>query len=157
MCCCDKPNINGEFGYKWQPDHAPSIRPVDPPTLSEYDTLLYDEPGRCGGTDSHCRHYRVVVSPGGSLELLVQHGGGKEFIYLANSPALKPILAALDTHARYWLLNSIAHAYSRGMDEGVQSTGALWRKAAAEKRIRTRKLPKSNQVKVWIEPVALIQ
>ena len=60
MCCCGKPVINGQPGFKWQPNDAPRIHPVNPPALDEYETLLYDEPGRCGGLDAHCHHYRVA-------------------------------------------------------------------------------------------------
>jgi len=75
MCCCERPNINGTLGYRWQPFDAPGIRLADPPELAESETLLYDEPGRCGGIDNHCHHFRVVVGNGGRLWLLVRHGG----------------------------------------------------------------------------------
>lgn len=150
MCCCGKPTINGELGYKWQPTDAPSIRPVNPPTLVESDTLLYDEPGRCGGQDSHCHHYRVTGQTW--LTLLYKHGGGEGRIRLSNSKAIAPILAALDSNARYWLLNAIYHAHNDGSMNGAGRMDERWRKAAAEKRIRTRKMPRSSQVKVWIDP-----
>lgn len=149
MCCCDKPNINGELGYKWQPNDRPVIRRPDPPTLTEYDTLLYDEPGRCGGQDSHCHHYRVVGQT--FLTLLYKHGGGEGRIRLSNSKALIPILASLDSNARYWLMNSIYHAYADGQRNGAERTEERWRMAAAEKRIKTRKLPYNKGVKVWME------
>lgn len=155
MCCCDKPNINGEVGYKWQPKDNPSIRQPFPPTLTEYDTLLYDEPGRCGGVDSHCHHYRLVLSHGRSLDLLVKHGGGEERIRLSNSKALRPILDVLDSNPRYWLMNSIAHASSDARQQGEASANERWRRAAAEKRIKTRKLPHGRGVKVWTEPVTI--
>lgn len=51
MCCCDQPNVNGTPGYKWQPRDKPMTRQVNPPDIQDGDTLLFDEPGRCGGTD----------------------------------------------------------------------------------------------------------
>ena len=63
MCCCAKPNVNGEPGYSWD-GKSISTRPVDPPMLEDGDVLLFDEPGRCGGMDSHCHHYRLVKSHG---------------------------------------------------------------------------------------------
>ena len=150
MCCCDKPNVNGELGYKWQPKDAPGVRPINPPMLSEYEAMRYDEPGRCGGVDSHCHHYRVVGIT--SLELLCKNGGGEKRIRLANSKALAPVLASLDSNARYWLLNSIYHAYSDGRQQGAEVVEERWRKAAAEKRIKTRKLPNGRGVRVWTEP-----
>jgi len=150
MCCCDKPNINGELGYKWQPNDTLRIRPVDPPTLNEYDALLYDEPGRCGGCDSHCHHYRVIGKR--DIELLYKNGGGEGRIRLSNSTSLRPILESLDSNGRYWLLNSIYHAYDDGKINGAGRMDEQWRKAAAEKRIKTRKLPHGRGVKVWREP-----
>lgn len=57
MCCCGKPVVNGEMGYKWQPNDNPRICPVNPPALEENDQLLRDEPGRCGGTKDIKQRY----------------------------------------------------------------------------------------------------
>jgi hypothetical protein len=35
MCCCDQPTVNGELGYKWQPNDAPMVRRPDAPELLE--------------------------------------------------------------------------------------------------------------------------
>lgn len=61
------------------------------------------------------------------------------------------VLAQLDSNARYWLLNAMYHAYSDGRQHGQDETREYWRKAAAEKRIKTRKQPGRDFVKVWIE------
>lgn len=151
MCCCGKPTINGQPGYKWQPNDPPSIRPVYPPELGEHDTQIYDEPGRCGGLDAHCHHYRVVKQFG-SLFLLVQHGGGAERLRLHDTPSLIATLTALDTNSRYWLLHAIYYANSDGAKHAHEQTSRTWRQAAAEKRIKTRKQRGSASVKVWIEP-----
>jgi hypothetical protein len=156
MCCCSKPTINGEIGYKWQPNDASIRYPLNPPTLQENDTLLYDEPGRCGGVDSHSYHYRVVKVCG-SLELLVCHGGGEERIRISCGKVIIPALATMDSNVRYWVLNAIFQAYSCGKRYGCENTKDLWQRAAAEKRIKTRKMRNSNCVKVSIEPAALPQ
>jgi hypothetical protein len=147
MCCCDKPTINGQPVYKWQPNDLPSIYPVNPPELSEDDRLVYDEPGRCGKLDSHSHHFRVVMDIG--LHLLVRHGGGDERLKL--SDGLNDILKTLDTNSRYWLLQGIYHAYSAGKLEAKEQTTKRWQQAAVDKRIKTRKQRNSNYVKVWIE------
>ena len=153
MCCCEKPNINGEPGYKWNnPSGVAGVYPANPPTLPEGDVLLADEPGRCGrGTDSHSHHYQLTKSHG-SLLLLVKHGGGEEGVRLSMSIA--DTLLALDSTARYWLLNAIYHAHSNGKRQGRDSTAATWRQAAADKRIKTRKYRGTSSVKVWIEDAA---
>jgi len=156
MCCCGKPTINGQPGYKWQPNDPPSIRAAYPPALDEHDTLIYDEPGRCGGIDAHSYHFRVV-RVFGSLFLLVRHGGGDERLRLHNTPSLNATLASLDSNARYWLLHTIYYAHHDGAQHAREETTQLWRQAAAEKRIKTRKQRNTGTVKVWIEPKAVLQ
>lgn len=147
MCCCATPNVNGTLGYQWQPKDAPSIRPVNPPATDF--TVVYDEPGRCGGQDSHCHHYRVVGT-GHSATLLVRHGGGDEQVRLSNGKGVHAALAALDSNGRYWLLNAIYHASAAGKREGEARESARWRQAAAERRIKVRKVRGQAAVRVSI-------
>jgi hypothetical protein len=120
-------------------------------TVEETDVLLFDEPGRCGGLDSHCHHYRVVERHGSRL-LLVRNGGGDTSIRLSG-PVSIPLLS-LDSNGRYWLLNAIFHAQADGAMGAYARERAVWKQAAAEKRIRTRKQRGGNGVKVWIEDKA---
>jgi hypothetical protein len=146
MCCCGQPNVNGQPGYRWQPDDPPSIRGISAPELAKGETLLYDEPGRCGGVDSHCHHYRVAKKYG-TLYLLVRHGGGDDRFRLTTNAVAA--FDAMDSNARYWTLNAIFHAHWDGWQEGAEITRSRWTKAAAEKRIKTRKT--KSGVKVWVE------
>ena len=151
MCCCGKPTVNGELGYRWNdPKALPSVRPLNAPELREHDNLLYDEPGRCGGLDSHSFHYRLV-NRYGSLFLLVRHGGGDEQFRLTSTATLVATLAAMDSTSRYWLFNALYHAHADGKREGREGESSRWLKAAAENRIRTRKVRGEDAVKVWIE------
>jgi hypothetical protein len=147
MCCCGHPVVNGEPGYKWNSKDNPTVRPVDPPSLNDSDQLLRDEPGRCGGLDSHSHHYRLVKSYG-SLMLLVRHGAGDERLYL--SGPVQSVLAQLDSTNCYWVLNAIYHAHSDGKRSGSEKTENNWRRAAAEKRIKTRKERGSDTIRGWI-------
>ncbi len=150
MCCCDKPTINGELGYKWQPNDKPSIRRPDPPEIGDGDSLLFDEPGRCGGIDSHCHHYRIVKNCG-TVYLLVRNGGGDKRICLSLYDEQLEVFTQLDSNGRYWILNALYHAQSDSAQRAREMTTALWRQAAAEKRIKTRKVRGGSSVKVWIE------
>lgn len=150
MCCCGKPVVNGEPGYRWSPGEEAHVRPVNAPDVGPHDTLIYDEPGRCGGLDSHSHHYRVVLSFA-TTYLLVRHGSGDERVPLNYSNTLKEPLSQLDSNARYWLLNTIYHVHAEAGRRGRETEAEKWRKAAAEKRIKTRKQPRQNSVKVWIE------
>jgi hypothetical protein len=154
MCCCGKPTINGEPGYKWnQPDGPASVHPVNPPPLENGDALLFDEPGRCGpGLDSHCHHYRLVKNCG--ISLLYQHGGGNGRIRISSTSTLLEAFGALDSNARYWIFNAIYHAQDDAASDARDRERATWQRAAAQKRIKTRKLPARGTVKVWIEAEA---
>ena len=155
MCCCEKPTINGELGYKWQPNDAPGRHQPEPPELAEGDQLLFDEPGRCGGLDSHSHHFRLVRHGCGTVSLLVRHGGGEERIRLFPHRDLPKILAGLDSTARYWMLATIHAAHRDGETYGRDRERGEWSQAAIDKRIKTRKYPARGMVKVWIEPAAV--
>lgn len=146
MCCCEKANINGEFGYSWDGKNIGTREPA-PPALADRDVLLFDEPGRCGGMDSHCHHYRLVKEVGTAL--LVRHGAGEERIRVSLPRGFT--LEAMDSNARYWLLNAIYHAHSNGKRDGTDAESARYRQAFAEGRLKKRKMPGRDAVKIWIE------
>lgn len=144
MCCCGTPTINGQPGYRWQPGDTPTIRHAWPPTIPEGYTVLFDEPGRCGGQDSHSFHY-TVAGPGLSRSrLYVKHGGGQEEIPLSHPAAVVAALGQLDSTGRYWLLNALYHAQSDARRAGREEMAAHWRTAAAEGRVKVRKVRNSN-------------
>ena len=151
MCMCGKAVKNGEPGYSWD-GKGSGVKPVNPPDLAETDKLLFDEPGRCGGMDSHSHHYRVVLAQWGGLALLVRHGGGDERIELGgHKDGMVSALTALDSNQRYWILSRMYNAQHYAAMAATDREGARWRQAAAEKRVKTRKMPGRDQVKVWIE------
>ncbi len=145
MCCCAKPNVNGQPGYSWD-GKIEGIRPIDAPVLAENDVLLFDEPGRCGGLDSHCHHYRVVKG----MTLLVQHGGGCERVRLSLPRGFS--FDAVDSNTRYWLLNALYHAHASGKRDGHNNASQEYRTAFAEGRLKKRKMPGRDAVEIWIEP-----
>lgn len=149
MCMCGKPTINGQFGYVWNGQQSAGTYPVNPPALAEGDVIIYDEPGRCGGMDSHSHHILVVRARIG-YDMLIRHGGGDERIDLSGGKMWVDALEALDSNARYWLLLAMYHSQYYAAKNARELTNRDWRKAAAEKRIKTRKV--KTGVKVWIEP-----
>ena len=151
MCGCGSPTINGTFGYRWQPNDNPTIYPLNPPKISEGDALLFDEPGRCTKRlDSHSYHYRVVKRQG-RLWLLVAHGSGQEEFNLHAEQSFADTLANLDTNQRYFVCNTIYQTAADAADKARKSENLRWRQAAAEKRIKTRKVRGCDSYKVWIE------
>lgn len=149
MCCCGKAVVNGEFGYSWDGKNF-GMHPTMPPELEPTDTIIYDEPGRCGGLDCHSYHFQVINGRYGH-ELVVRHGGGTERFRLFKT-ALEP-LSRVDSNGRFWLLHEIFWIQSESARIARDNERQTWRRAAAEKRIKTRKLPSQGTVKVWIEPV----
>src|SRR6266567_8637784 len=104
MCCCGKPNVNGEpNAYSWDGKRFMTY-PPNPPALETGDELLHDEPGRCGGTDSHSHHLRIVKQQYGGLAILVRHGGGTERIALGHRNYILGAMHDLDSNGRYWLM-----------------------------------------------------
>ncbi len=154
MCCCDKPTINGQPGYKWQPNDAPITRGVNPPDLAEGEALLYDEPGRCGGSDSHSYHFRVTTERA-RVYLLVRHGGGDERMEFGWENTMLAPLSSLDSNGRYWLLCAAYHGMKKAVRDAREEVNATWNFAAAEGRIKTRKQRGTNIVKVHIEPATV--
>ena len=146
MCFCGTPTVNG------QPSKDPWR--VNPPTVAEKEIIIFDEPGRCGGIDSHAYHFRVVAtSPGGHWAyLLVRHGGGDERVLISNAPAVLKALEALDTNGRYWMLHAIYHAQADAYRKGRDLEAQSWRQAAAEKRIKVRKVRGQSAMRVTVEP-----
>jgi hypothetical protein len=152
MCYCDKPTVNGEPGTRMTFESAPGIYQPNPPDFTANETLVYDEPGRCGGIDSHSHHYRLCETRG-RYYLRVRHGGGDDAVPLSlYGNGLKEAIAALDSNARYWLFNTIYSAHREAEKRGAELEDYRWRLAAAQKRIKTRKQPGQGLVKVWIEP-----
>ena len=167
MCMCDKPTVNGQPGYRWNTtEGAPGVYPISAPKLLASETLLFDEPGRCkpqingkGLTDYHSHHFRLVGARYGEFRLLVKHGSGDERIDLGGAYRRIADIAGLlpDSDARYMFLYALYTMHEEGAAEARNDENEKWRKAAAEKRIKTRKMLKRGTVKVWIEPVNPVQ
>lgn len=160
MCCCGKPTINGERGaFSWDGKTFMTLKP-NPPELKDGDDLLYDEPGRCGGCDSHCHHVRLVKRKG-SYELLVRNGCGDHratLPHLFRLAVSSGALDAMDSNSRYWLLLSIHVAIEDSARDAAEEIRLIWTKAAAEKRIKTRKRRGRDEVTVWIHaPIRLAE
>ena len=156
MCCCAKPNKNGESGYSWDGVNV-GVHPASGPTLLESETLLFDEPGRCrpqingtGGTDYHSHHFRIVGARHGGFRLLVRHGGGDERIDLGFGARHMADFASMmpDSDARYLFMNMLYNVHKDAASVARNDEEYKWRQAAAEKRIKTRKV--RDGVKVWI-------
>ncbi len=148
MCCCGKSTINGQpDAYSWD-GKVFFTRQLDPPELTEEQALIYDGPGRCGATDSHSFHYRLVKSYS-VYELLVQHGGGRESIRLSWSEVMINLFNSLDENSKYWLLNSIYHTVHREVQQAKVTTRNEWSNAFVEKRIKKKK--RNHAYSVWID------
>ena len=148
MCFHDRPTRNDVLGH------------LNPPALQDGDEILFDECGRCkaqvcgsGSTDYHSHHFRVVRSAhGGMVWLLVRHGGGDERVRLRYAyTRVTDILGLLDSDARYLMIHALYSVHSAASRAATSCESARWQKAAAEKRIKTKKQRGRDAVQVWIE------
>lgn len=152
MCCCGQPIINGQYGYKWQPNDSPSIYQPYPPEIDEDEMiLLYDGPGRCDGIDAHSHHYRLAKWYGSTF-LLVQHGGGKERIRLSVTKHFSDMVFLLSADQLYWYCHTLFYTYDEGKEQGTKETRNYWQTAAMEKRIKVRKGRGTDSMTVRITP-----
>jgi hypothetical protein len=163
MCTCEKPNVNGTPGYRWQPSDRPSTHPVHAPELDVPDEIMYDLPGRCGQCDSHSFHFTIVKNHRTSRMLYVRHGGGQESYSIGSGVRnhRQGILDALercpDDDARYWLVQTLYHTLREVKDEATTKERETWKRAAREGRlkIRSRKGIKFAQIEPEIRASAL--
>ena len=148
MCCCGKPTINGEMGYRWQPNDAPTIRQPHLPELREGDVLLYEEPGRCGGLDCHSHDFRVVKRSA-NYQLLCTSGLGLTTVRLFRLmiPALEP----MESNARYWMLYALYTAHVDAAHDAMEMERRMWQAALAENRVKVNRRSKRG-VRIEIEP-----
>lgn len=147
MCFHDKPTRNDEIGWGGAP------------ALQDGEEVLHDECGRCqpqvngtGSVDHHSHHFRLVRRAPGPYYLLVKHGGGEERVDLGYPHTrVAEILALLDSDARYLMLRALYQAHSDATREAREAEASRWKRAAATKSIRTRKVRGRDEVQVWIE------
>ena len=130
------------------------------PKVDADEEIIFDEPGRVlnrrdpdrpsDGTDCRSHYFRLTKPQFGRYTLRVQHGGGEQSWGLHHDRRTIEGLATMDSDSRFRLLWVIMDANNDGERRGAERTEAKWRRAAAEKRIKTRKVREG--VKVWIEP-----
>lgn len=149
MCRCEQPTINGDRG-----SHV-----LIAPELADGDELLIDAPGRCGtppgcdrGIDCHAYHHRLVQN-GCRYYLITRHGAGEERHQISYGTAAGiPSIIAAPEGAHYWLLHTIYTAARMASESASNATAARWATAAANGRIKTRKVRGTNNVKVSVAP-----
>lgn len=123
------------------------------PSLLEGETSLFLEPGRV--LDNVCYRaycFRVVKPEFGDYVLRVKHGGGEESWRMEWNKRLIAALDAMDSDTRFITLHALMRAHQSITTKAIEKRDSFWRLAAAEKRIKTRKVKAG--VKVWIENAA---
>jgi len=121
------------------------------PAVPEGATIIFDEPGRVLDNVCYRSHYFRVFKEAHGLfyHLTVQHGAGTESWRLGYNKRVLAGLAQLDSDTRYLMLHTIMDSHQESETRTKEKVSAFWRQAAAEKRIKTRKV--KDGVKVWIE------
>jgi len=127
--------------------------------MEEGEELFFDEPGRIlyrhengrkDGVDCRSHYFRVTKPKFGFYKLKVRHGGGEESACLKYDKMIIEGLAKMDSDSRYWMLYAIMDVKSKAETSTAEKINSSWRTAAAQKRIKTRKVKAG--VKVWIDP-----
>jgi len=114
--------------------------------------LLFSEHGRIIDNIDHRSHYfRLVKKETGDFALLVEHGGGREEILGWFLRKLIIPLNSLDSDNRYRLLYAVFQSNKEGKLDGRDRAASVYRHAFIEGRLKKRKMPRSSEVKVWIE------
>lgn len=149
MCDCQKPTVNSNTpGGYW----------YSMPEPENGEAILFEEPGRCspqingtGSTDYHSYNFRFFGN-GGRYTLAVKHGGGVERFDMGWSYTRLPeILCKLDSNERYLMLYALMRAHQNERRITGERVNGIWRKAFVEGRLKKRKMPGRESVKVWIE------
>ncbi len=130
------------------------------PKVDADEEIIFDEPGRVlgrrdptrpsDGVDCRSHYFRVTHPRFGRYRLRVQHGGGEQHWELSYDKRIIEGLAMMDSDSRFRLLWVLMDANNDSERRGASRVESVWRCAAAEKRIRTRK--GRGGVTVWIEP-----
>jgi hypothetical protein len=144
-------------------DYSPAVLALDnfsykereytAPALESGAVLIFDEPGRILNNVCYRSFYfRVAKQEYGPYALFVKHGAGTESWRMQYTKAVIDGLAKLDSDSRYLILHTLMRAHQESERQAVEKRDAFWRQAAAEKRIKTRKVKAG--IKVWIEEKA---
>ena len=141
------------MGYETEPNRAP--------TLQEEDTLLFCEHGRIieANTYGHDRngidyrsHWFRIVKHWSRAFLLVKHGGGEERFELDyNAARAAQFFEPLNSNQRYLLMHMLYQIHSKARRAGNDETAQKYKQAFVDGRLKKRKMPRSNSVKIWIE------
>lgn len=130
--------------------------PMRAPPLNDGDSLIYDECGRVIDNVCHRSHYfRLVLDKSGWAYLLVRHGGGDERIQLKSSHYAPRVVRALlnaESDDRYIMLRTIHDLHRDTKNRSRDAAIAECKQAFVDGRLKKRKLPRQQAVKVWIEP-----
>ena len=158
MCCCTKPNQNGQPGYSWDGKNI-GTRNISAPSVPDGATLVYDEPGRCSPMldgkpyklDHHCHHYRIYKGDYGHVAVVELGMGRVEFMESYDVDRLVPLMRSMDSDARFIMLMTLEHTWNEAESKGRASESHKYRSAFADGRLKKRRLPKRGTTKIWIE------
>lgn len=146
-------NINENWGAE----------PWRRPAIGKDDVLLYSEHGRIvqKGTYGHVdnaidyrSHWFCIIRPEfGPCFLVVKHGGGEErFELLYRTAEVHLFFERLDSTERYLLMHTLYRVHNNATQQANEKTRHKYEQAFLTKRLKKRKMPKSDRYTVWIDP-----
>lgn len=116
------------------------------------DNVLLEEKGRViGEVDYNCYTLKLVRDMGAHY-LYVTHGAGEEKISLIHvkEQVIKTILN-MEPDTRFLTLFAFYDIAKSEFQKGFNKAEITYQRAAAEGRLKTRKVRGENRVRVWVE------
>lgn len=116
------------------------------------NNVLLEEKGRViGEVDYNCYTLKLVRDMG-FHHLYVTHGAGEEKISLIHvkEQVIKNILN-MDPDTRFLTLFAFYDIAKSEFQKGFNKAEVIYQRAAAEGRLKTRKVRGENRVRVWVE------
>ena len=126
-----------------------------PVKVEEGEQLFFDEPGRVYyNADLSCDvdmgsfYFRVIRREFGGVILRCKSGLGVTEIRLGINDRVIVALSSMDSHSRFIMLMEMRDLHNRAVEVTTNTVETTWQRAAAEGRIKTRKVRGENKVRV---------
>ena len=138
--------MNEDWGN--DPRHAPKL------SLEEGDEILFSEHGRVlNNVCYRAFYFSLVKDQYGGHALCVSHGAGEERINGHHFRLAVAAMKNLDSDNRFRLMFALFDQHRESKRAGRNEAITTYQNAFVEGRLKKRKLPKQNRVKVWIVPM----
>lgn len=121
------------------------------PSISDSAITLFEEKGRVINDVDYSPFTVALAQDFDSYHVIITSGAGTESFFLTFDPLVADAISNMPSDARFLTLLEMREIKTRFLSAGFNKAQSIWQRAAAEDRIKTRKLRGRNEVRVWIE------